>query len=202
MILHRWEIEKIQIINIQQLLRLKDTAKLALEFAVKKSKTKTELIECAKYAEWEIDDRNWAEEIRKKAYGENWNSSNNENSNTTNTGVSINNFDSFMKENESDLIKYFSSRQPAAYKNFIKEESEKQIIWKELKIYCRKGIDLIVFMSKKALKVPCKWWVLCDSNTWPLRYERRALTNWAKDPLIVGRNYSQNFLILFFYLLF
>ena len=28
----------------------------------------------------------------------------------------------------------------------------------------------------------CIWWVLRDSNSEPLRYERRALTNWAKDP--------------------
>ncbi len=126
MISHRREIEKTQMINVQQILRLQAMAKLALEFAVKKSKTKAELLQCAKYVEWEIDDRDWAQEIRKKVYGENWDSSNNEGSDTTNSVVSSNDYESFIKENESNLMKHFSSKRPAAYEKFLKEEAEKQ----------------------------------------------------------------------------
>lgn len=118
MILNRREIEKILMINIHQVLEFKETAKFALKLAVKKSKTKAELLQCAKYVEWEIDDRDWAQEIRKKAYGKDWNSSN-----TTNKVVTINDYDSFIKENEPDLIKYFTSRRPAAYEKALKEEA-------------------------------------------------------------------------------
>ena len=66
--------------------------------------------------------------------------------------------------------------------------------------------DKLIFKSllKYDICDVCKWWVLRDSNTRPLRYERRALTNWAKDPhLFVGRNYTQEHLIFFwFYFVF
>jgi len=48
MILNRGEIK---MIDIEQVLSSRETAKLALEFAVKKSNTKEELLQCAKYAE-------------------------------------------------------------------------------------------------------------------------------------------------------
>lgn len=125
MISHRREIEKTQMINVQQILRLQAMAKLALEFAVKKSKTKAELLQCAKYIEFEIDDRDWANEIRKKVYGESWNPSNNEASDTDASMKSDSDFDEFIKENESDLMKHFSTKRPAAYEEFLKEQSEK-----------------------------------------------------------------------------
>lgn len=125
MISHRREIEKTQMINVQQILRLQAMAKLALEFAVKKSKTKAELLQCAKYVEFEIDDRDWANEIRKKAYGEDWKLFGNESTDLNENVKPICDFDEFIKENESDLMKHFSTKRPAAYDEFLKEESEK-----------------------------------------------------------------------------
>ena len=66
MILRRRQIETTQMINIKQIERMQATAKLALEFAVKKAETKAELLQCAKYIEFEIDDKDWANEVRKK----------------------------------------------------------------------------------------------------------------------------------------
>ncbi len=125
MSLNREAIERIQIINAQHIMRLRDTAKLALEFAVKKSTTKTELLQCAKYAELEFYNRDWAQEIRKKAYGESWDPSNNEDSDTT-----CEDFESFIEENKSDLVKSFSTKKPAAYRQFLKEEEEIRKKWK------------------------------------------------------------------------
>jgi hypothetical protein len=125
MISHRRDLEKTQMINVQQILRLQNMARRALEFAVKKSKTKAELLQCAKYVEFEVDDKDWANEIRKKAYGENWNPSNDENTETDEHIKSSSDFDEFLQENELDLMKFFSTKRPVAYKEFLKEQSEK-----------------------------------------------------------------------------
>lgn len=125
MVSHRREIEKTQMINVQQILRLQDMARRALEVAVEKSKTKAELLQCAKYIEFEIDDKDWANEIRKKAYGKNWNPSNDENTETDEPIKSSSDFDEFLQENELDLMKFFSTKRPAGYEEFLKEQSEK-----------------------------------------------------------------------------
>ncbi|QOY55716.1 hypothetical protein HUE87_05685 [Candidatus Sulfurimonas marisnigri] len=125
MLSHRREIEKTQMINVQQILRLQDMARRALEFAVEKSKTKAELLQCAKYIEFEIDDKDWANEIRKKAYAKNWSPSNSESSDTNNPVKPSSDFESFINENELDLMKHFSTKRPAAYEEFLKEEAEK-----------------------------------------------------------------------------
>jgi len=113
MIFHRQEIEKAQMINAQQILSLQDMARRALEVAVKKSKTKAELLQCAKYIEFEIYDKDWADEIRKQAYGESWNPSNYDSTDRNQFEQPISDFDTFMKENEADLMKYFSTKSPA-----------------------------------------------------------------------------------------
>ena len=64
----------------------------------------------------DIDDVDWANEIRKKAYGENWKPSN--------SSVKLSDFDEFMQENEANLMKFFSTKRPAAYEEFLKEQSE------------------------------------------------------------------------------
>jgi len=53
-------------------------------------------------------------------YDENFDSSN-----ITNTMTSSS-FDSFIKENESDLAKYFSTKQPARYGKFSQEGIEER----------------------------------------------------------------------------
>lgn len=125
MILHRQQLEITQIMNSQQILRLQDMAKRALEFAVEKSKTKAELLQCAKYIEFEIYDQDWANEIRKKVYGKNWDPLSYETINENESIEQISDFESFIKDNESDLMKYFSSRRPTGYEEF-QEEAEKQ----------------------------------------------------------------------------
>jgi len=125
MISHRQAIEKTQMVNAQQILRLHDMARRALEFAVKKSKTKAELLQCAKYIEFEVYDMNWADEVRKKANGEEWNPSSNDDKDTHKPVKSSSDFENFIKDNESDLMKYFSTKRPAAYEEFLKEQSEK-----------------------------------------------------------------------------
>lgn len=126
MILNRRAIEQSLMLDMQHILKLKNTARLALKHAVEKSKTNAELLQCAKYIEWEINDKEWADEIRKKVYGEDWTASGNEHSNIDGLVKSTSDFENFIKENESELMKYFSTKRPAEYEQFLKEEEKKR----------------------------------------------------------------------------
>lgn len=58
------EIDKIETLIQEQKTKINASVKKALYFAVKNSKTQEELERCAKVIELELDDKNWAEEIR------------------------------------------------------------------------------------------------------------------------------------------
>lgn len=100
--------------------KLKLAIENVLEHAVENAKSDAELETCAETIEMFINDINWANNIRKNIYGEDWNVNNNEELNNVKT-LHFEEAMEFLMKNEPAMINFYKNIMPLDYNDSINE---------------------------------------------------------------------------------
>lgn len=90
-------------------------ARQAFQEAVEASNTRAEFEKCASAIALQLNDKEWADEIRKQAYGNDWIPNEKEETNILDTESTHNEYMKLTETLKGDLVKYFKQRQPASY---------------------------------------------------------------------------------------
>ncbi len=110
-------------ISNEKSLKLFSIVKETLQEAVEASKTKEELEKCADTIEVQLNNKKWADEIRKDIYADDWIPGAPMIQDTESTSDEYNKYVA-SKSIKKDTTEYFTNRMPAAYAEYLKKQKK------------------------------------------------------------------------------